>query len=352
MAASKQGGTAAAAEQLGSMSLGEKSVKGKAEPDAEKNGTPTKMCSACGEKSDTLKKCTACKCVWYCDRDCQNKHRKEHKKECKRIKLVLDERGGKLDVGTELDIGPLEKLPPREECPICMRAMPIPLRLHRYSVCCGKTLCCGCSFVHFVKSGEQPTCAFCREPAPESEEECLAPLRKRVERKDPTALCNMGMAYGSGRYGLPVNQAKCIDLLRESAGLGSPDAHYQLGCFHRIGNMGLEQNGEEAIRYTEKAAEGGNILALHNLGCAEKEGGNRVAAMRHWRLAASGGYRSSMGNLIFFFENGFLHHGDLAKAMQAFYRSRAEMKCEERDQYIKYLKTSGSVQYNEAFLDL
>ena len=51
-------------------------------------------------------KCRACKCVWYCDKECQNKHWKEHKKECKRIKKELDKRGGKLDLGTELDVGP------------------------------------------------------------------------------------------------------------------------------------------------------------------------------------------------------------------------------------------------------
>ena len=36
-----------------------------------------------------------------------------------------------------------------------------------------------------------------------------------------------------------------------------------------------------------------------------------------------------------------LHHGDLAETLLAFYRSRAEMKSEDRDQYISYLKMSG-----------
>jgi len=81
------------------------------------------MCSACENKSDTLKMCRACKCVWYCDKKCQNKHWKEHKKECTRIKKELNERGGKLSLGEELDIGPLEKRPPREECPttVCVK---------------------------------------------------------------------------------------------------------------------------------------------------------------------------------------------------------------------------------------
>ena len=119
MASSKQEGTSAAAEQLRSMSLGESAERNENNEDAaEENGTtPTKLCSACETKSDALKKCRNCKCVWYCDKDCQNKHWKEHKKECKRIKKILGKRGGKLDIGIgiEKDVGPLGKLPPREE---------------------------------------------------------------------------------------------------------------------------------------------------------------------------------------------------------------------------------------------
>ena len=66
--------------------------------DTKNDEAPAKFCSACGKKSDTVKKCTACKCVWYCDKDCQNKHRKEHRKECRRIKKELNKRGGKLDL--------------------------------------------------------------------------------------------------------------------------------------------------------------------------------------------------------------------------------------------------------------
>ena len=71
MASSKQEGKSAAAEQLDSMSLGGSAERmdNETEP-AVNNGTPTKLCSACRKKSDSLKKCTACKCVWYCDKDC------------------------------------------------------------------------------------------------------------------------------------------------------------------------------------------------------------------------------------------------------------------------------------------
>ena len=321
---------------------------------ATENGTPTTLCSACDKESDALKKCRNCKCVLYCDKDCQNKHWKEHKKECKRIKKELDERGGKLDVGTELDIGPLEKVPPREECPICMHTLPIHEGLSVYFSCCSKTVCGGCHFQHQMKSTERgTTCSFCRTTLPKSNAETksnaeiLARRRKRAELKDPGDLHHLALDYGYGHYGLPVDQTKCIELLRQSAGLGHPAAQYQLGKFHYDGEMGLEQNEEEALKYWEKAAEGGCLDARHNLGCIEGGNDADVAAMRHWRLSASGGYKKSMGVLIECFEHGFLHHGDLVETLQNFYRSRAELKSKDRDQWIKHLKNTG--KYKEEF---
>jgi hypothetical protein len=347
MASSKEDGTAAAAEQLNSISL-EESVERKKEPDtneaAEKSGTPTnkKFCSWCEKKSDTVKKCTACKCVWYCDKECQNKHRKEHKKECRRIKKELDKRGGKLDLGTEKEVGPIGKVPPREECPICMRALPMHTMLKTYVTCCGKFICGGCDFQHKRKSGEQKTCAFCRTPMPNSDEEILARVRKRVERNDPIALLNLALKYAYGFHVLPVDQAKCIELLRQSADLGFSDAQHRLGEYHYEGEMGLEQNKKQGLKYYEKAAKGGDAYARYLIAYIEEEKtGDRTAAMRHLRLSASGGFRVSIEKLINCFEAGMLQHGDLAEALQAMYRARNEMSSDDRNRYIDHLKETG-----------
>jgi TPR repeat protein len=258
---------------------------------------------------------------------------------------VLDERGGKLDIGEELDVGPVGKLPPREECSICMQVLPSNENLQAYAACCGKTLCCGCNFQHQMKSKkratERQTCAFCREPMPRSDEEILVRLRKRADQMDRNALCNLAMKYGRGMNGVSVNRAKCIELLRQSAGLGYYPAQYNLGAFHKRGEMGLHQDDEEALKYFTEAAEGGDVESQYTLGCTAYENSDHVAAMRHWRLSASGGLRPSMNNLIVYFQDGLLRHGDLAETLQEMYRSRAEMKSEARDQYIKHLKETG-----------
>ena len=345
-------GSKAANEQLGSMSLGvsAENKDNETERKAENGTNPTPMCSECGKKSTALKKCNGCKCVWYCGKKCQNKHRKEHKKECRRIMRELDKRGGKLDIGSELDFGPLGKVPQREECVICMRVLPLHDGLQGYYACCGKTICGGCFFRHEIKCGKQvdggQTCAFCRVPNTRVDEEIFARLSKRVKLNDPKAVTDMAMKYYDGQLGLPLDQAKCIDLLRQSADLGYPDAHYQLGSFYRTGDMGLEEDQEEALRYFKEAAIGGHLGARHNVGYIEERKGDLAAAMRHWRLSASEGHRLSMEALIYCFEDGFLHHGDLAETLQAMYSSRSEMRSEDRDDYIKHLKKTGPLEYD------
>ena len=237
-----------------------------------------------------------------------------------------------------------------------MRVLPLYATLSTYFACCGKTICGGCNLQHQIKNSNlqhqinneeqrtNATCAFCRTKPQESDEELLAWFRKRVELKDPQALCDMALYYGDGGLGLPVDHAKCIELFREAADLGFPSALHHFGNFHRNGDKGLEQNEEKALQYFEEAAEGGHLISRHNLGILENRNGDHVAAMRHFRLSASGGSRSSMTFLIRYFEYGWLHHGDLAMTMLPFYCSRAEMKSKGRDFYIKFLKRTGEYE--------
>jgi hypothetical protein len=223
-----------------------------------------------------------------------------------------------------------------------MRILPIHEGLLLHAACCGKTICGGCDFQHQETwtSGKR-TCAFCRESIAKIDEEILAQVHKRVELKDPVALCGMAHAYGEGELGLSVDQAKCIDLLRQAADLGLPSAHYELGNFHHEGVMGLEQDDANAKMHWEKAAEGGHLVSRFNVGFIEYKNGDLVASMRHLRLSASGGHKPSMNILIACFELGLLHHGDLAEAVRAMYLARAEMRSEDRDKYIDYLKRTG-----------
>jgi len=44
-----------------------------------------KLCAACHTTAGGLKACTRCKAVWYCSRECQKQHWKQHKKRCSQL---------------------------------------------------------------------------------------------------------------------------------------------------------------------------------------------------------------------------------------------------------------------------
>ena len=53
-----------------------------------KAGDQANQCSFCGQPSQDLQRCSRCKGVSYCSRDCQKQHWKVgHKKECKEVIL-------------------------------------------------------------------------------------------------------------------------------------------------------------------------------------------------------------------------------------------------------------------------
>ena len=120
------------------------------------------MCANCGkgeECSNSLKSCTACKMVKYCNRDCQIAHRPQHKKACKKRAAELHD----------------EKLfkepPPREECPICMLPLPHDEQTI-FESCCGKDICKGCVYAMFETGGKNmKLCPFCKTPHPTTHEE-------------------------------------------------------------------------------------------------------------------------------------------------------------------------------------
>lgn len=120
-------------------------------------------CAACGsEGGDSLKACTACKLVKYCNRDCQITHRPTHKKICKRAekgKLTAEDYDNLRQLAREAALkrteDPLKNWvrPAPVECPICM----VPLAIELFSgvnsrpcITCGKIVCSGCVVDHMA----------------------------------------------------------------------------------------------------------------------------------------------------------------------------------------------------------
>ena len=104
--------------------------------------TTETACANCdkAESDDVeLKRCTSCKMVKYCSRDCQVTHRPKHKNASKKRTTEKFEK--------EL----FKDHPEREKCPICMLPLPFDIEQSAFQSCCGKILCLGCLHIHSEK---------------------------------------------------------------------------------------------------------------------------------------------------------------------------------------------------------
>ena len=163
--------------------------------------------------------------VKYCNRECQIAHRPQHKKECKkRTKELYDELLFK-------------QPPPKEECPICFIALPSTITGKQYMTCCGKMLCSGCVYgvENIRRKAKVPLCAFCRTPAPVTDEEVDKRTKKRIEKNDAIAMVDLGCDYYGGNNGYPQNTEKALELFHRAEALGHCSAFSISVLFMRKG---------------------------------------------------------------------------------------------------------------------
>jgi len=285
-------------------------------------------CAACGDSDDgggSLKACTGCNLVEYCNTTCQVAHWPAHKKACKeRVAELFNKK--------------LFKQPrPNEDCPICYLRLPIDLDQRMYQPCCGKMLCCGCDHAHSVAASdtERFKCVFCRSKAPSSDEEDIKRLKKRAEANDAQAMYNLGTYYQFGKMSLRQDNAKALELLHKSAKLGNHFAHLNLSICYQDGDI-VEKDTRKATYHRQLAAMAGNVHARYNLGCAEGNAGNMDRACKHWMILANEGCDSSMKLVQEGYKSGFVTKGDYAKTIRAYGNSIDEMKSDDRDRYAAF----------------
>jgi hypothetical protein len=280
-------------------------------------------CAACGDSDyggGSLKACTGCNLVKYCNRTCQIAHRPAHKKACKkRVAKLFDEKLFK-------------QPPPNEDCPICYLRLPIDLDQSMYMSCCGKMLCGGCIYANTVAAAGtgKYKCVFCRTEATPSNEVEIERIKKRVEGNDAVAIYNLGIDYQYGTMGLRQDNAKALELYHKSAKLGHHPAHYNLYACYREGGI-VEKDTRKATYHGQLAAMAGNVHARYNLGCDEYNAGNMDRAYKHWMISANDGCDLSMKEVQEGYKSGFVTKDDHAKTTRAYGNSIDEMKSDDRD---------------------
>eukprot|EP00984_Skeletonema_dohrnii_P001166 scaffold358_cov95-Skeletonema_dohrnii-CCMP3373.AAC.2 len=264
-------------------------------------------CASCGtaQVDDIkLKTCTACKSVRYCSVKCQRQHRPQHKRACKKR-------------AAELHDEILFRQPEssyRGDCPIC--CLPISLDNDKsiMMTCCSKKICDGCVHSYGMRIFQEklePTCPFCRHPAPESKDEEEQNIMKRVKANDPAAMVQMGLhRYEAGDYD------DAFRYVSKAAELGDAGAHYYLSTFYHKG-QGVEKNRKKEVYHLEQAAIGGDDIARYNLGCEENRNGRTGRAVKHWIIAATLGCDDSLDALKVCFRGGVVSKEDFAAALRA-----------------------------------
>jgi tetratricopeptide (TPR) repeat protein len=312
-------------------------------------------CADCGKEEGggvSLKACTACMLVMYCNADCQRNHWPKHKKECK-------------ERAAELRDEALFKEPPaKEECPICFlpmlnqllacislppaTIMSVPISDYekneaneelaskaseQYYSCCGKSICRGCVY-SFGKSGNSVKCPFCNErTSGKTDEEAVAEMMKRSEAKDAGAMCQLGCYYYDGSGGLQQDRTKAFELWKQAAELGDSQAHYQLGDeYHEEGDL------KKAKFHYETAAMAGHEVARYFLGYLEHKLGNKERAVKHWKIAASSGNYHAMSSMLVVFKKGLVSRESIDSTLAAYNTSCADMRSEARDAYIQIIQ--------------
>jgi len=288
-------------------------------------------CANCGkgeEASLSLKSCTACKMVRYCSRECQIAHRPQHKKECrKRAAELYDEK--------------LFKQPPlvTGDCPICFIRIPTLCTGSKYMSCCGKLICSGCILApRYDNQGNEVDnrkCPFCRTPWHGSHEELMERMNKRIEKGDAYAIYQLGNYYVEGSSGFAQDYSKALEQWHRAGELGHAMAYNSIGYAYKYGE-GLEVDKKKAKHYYELAAMGGNEMARHNLGATEQNAGNMERALKHYMLAAEGGYTDSLKRIQDLYKKGFASKDDYTQVLKSYQAYLSEIKSDQRDKAAVY----------------
>ena len=279
------------------------------------------VCASCGTAAVddvTLKKC-ACNLVKYCSVDCQKNHRPQHKRACRKRLVELHDK----QLFEQPDISYLG------ECPLCCLPLSIDQRESRMMSCCCKVICLGCDYANWKREKEQglePRCAFCREPAPESQEEALKQVMERIKKNDPVAISYMGKHRDEeGDFG------KALEYYTKAAELGDMGAHCCLGLMYYKGR-GVEKDEKKAVYHYEQAAIGGHPQARGQLASHEMENDRFERAAKHWIIAANLGHDNSLKLVKQLFLDGMVTKEDYAAALRGHQTAVDATKSAEREE--------------------
>jgi len=114
-------------------------------------------CDCCGKPGPT-KNCSRCLSSYYCNRECQLKHWKEHKQQCMFLKEERDTYMRTKRNWEEFQDKEKKKSRDKpDECAICLEEIEIPISLE-----CGHIFCASCLMQYHSSNPKKSSCPNCR----------------------------------------------------------------------------------------------------------------------------------------------------------------------------------------------
>ena len=263
-------------------------------------------CASCGiaELDDIkLKPCDGCDLAIYCSDECKEDHRPEHEAKCKeRAAELRDEILFRQPEGTHLG-----------DCPICSLPLSLVKKQSSLFSCCSKSICMGCSHAYFLSHdwAAQPSCPFCRQSLPRTDEEGDKNTMKRVAANEPVALCRVGQDYYNKE-----DYESALKYWTNAAALGHAEAHYNLSFLYLEGH-GVEKDEQKQLYHLEEAAIQGHPIARHNLAWYEMMNRRIERAVKHLIIGANLGHDESITRLKACYKDELVSKEDFAAALRA-----------------------------------
>jgi hypothetical protein len=288
-------------------------------------------CGVAGVDNVKLKKC-ACNLVKYCSVDCQKNHRPKHKKACKKRMAEMHDK----DLFTQPDMSFMGG------CPICCLPLSIDQGKSTLMGCCCKIICNGCDYANLMRERErglEHRCAFCRNPAPNSEEEVDKNISKRIKKNDPVAMTEMGKRlYHKENFG------GAEEYWTNAAELGDASAHACLGNLYYNGR-GVGKDEKKVIHHLEQAAIGGHPDARGLLATHEMTNGRPDRASKHYIIAANLGCDISLKLIKDYFLQGIVSKEDYASALRGHQAAVDATKSIAREKAEKAMRSGDDMRY-------
>ena len=151
-----------------------------------------------------------------------------------------------------------------------------------------------------------------------------------MEVGDAQAIQNLGCDYREGKSGFTQDYEKALELFHRAAELGCVKAYTNISNAYNHGE-GVEVDIKKTEYYYKLAATGGDVMARCNLGLLEEQKGNVDKALKHYLIAARGGFSKSLKRIQVLYSEGYVTKKDYTTALRSYQTFLGEIKSDQRD---------------------